>query len=246
MKDVLGFLTETAEGFETRHDFWQAFLGAIEVKSLAEIGVLKGDFAQRMLRAVVSIEKYYMIDPWRNLDDWNKPANKSDDVFERYLSEAMEKTEFASEKRVILRGKTTEVIHEIEDSTLDYAYIDGDHTLKGISIDLVNVYAKIRNDGWIGGDDFTPTVWQHSPRFDPTFVFPFAVYFAEATANPIYGLPHNQFLIQKLDGDAFKFVDLTGRYKSLSLLQQCRPSTVQWVRSTVKQTAKRVRNKLFS
>ena len=48
-----------------------------------------------------------MLDPWRHLDDWNKPANQGDAVFERFFQEAKEKTDFAETRRVVLRGKTT-------------------------------------------------------------------------------------------------------------------------------------------
>jgi len=48
--------------------------------------------------------------------------------------------DFAASKRIILQGKTTEVIDQINDNELDFAYIDGDHTLKGITIDLIHTY----------------------------------------------------------------------------------------------------------
>jgi len=59
---------------------------------------------------------------------------------------------------VILRGKTAEVIDQITDGELDLAYIDADHTLKGIAIDLIRVYPKVRDGGFLGGDDFTTTL----------------------------------------------------------------------------------------
>jgi hypothetical protein len=74
-----------------------------------------------------------MIDPWRHLDDWNQPANHDDSVLEAYLEETKAKTDFAAAKSIILRGKPTEVIDRITDGELDLVYIDGNHTLKGIS-----------------------------------------------------------------------------------------------------------------
>lgn len=123
-------------------------------------------------------------------------------------------------QRVILRGRTTEVIDRIPDGSLDFAYVDGDHTLRGISIDLLRMYPKIRDGGWLGGDDFSPSIWQHDRSFEPTLVFPFAVYFAEAVGSRIYGLPYSQFLIEKRHDDAFEFVDLTGYYGRRDLLSQ--------------------------
>jgi len=193
---------------------------------MAEVGVYKGDFAAKLLEECDSIEKYYMIDPWRHLDNWNKPANTNDDIFEQFLLETKSKTDFAAEKRIILRGKTTEVIEEISDNELDFAYIDGDHTLRGIAIDLIRIFPKIRAGGWIGGDDFSRTVWQHPTNFEPTLVFPFAVYFAEAVGAPLYALPNDQYLIEKDAVQESAFIDLTGLYEDTSLRDQFHPDKV--------------------
>ena len=75
-------------------------------------------------------------------------------MFEKFYRETMAKTEAWAGKRKVLRGTTTEVIDEIPDGALDFAYVDGDHTLRGITIDLVRVLGKVRQGGWIGGDDF--------------------------------------------------------------------------------------------
>lgn len=208
----------------SRFQLWVEFLRAIRVESMAEIGVYRGRFAAEMLAACSSIHRYYMIDPWRHLDDWNKPANTDDDRFAAYLAETQANTEFAGNKRIILRGTTTEVVDQIPDDSLDFVYVDGDHTLRGIAIDLINVYPKVRAGGWIGGDDFTHTVWQHGDRFEPTLVFPFAVHFAEAVGARIFGLPHQQFLICK-PAEArtgFEFVDLTASYPDTTLQGQFR------------------------
>jgi len=193
---------------------------------MAEVGVYTGRFASYILKGCESIEKYYMIDPWRHLDNFNKPENMSDDIFEDFLSETKLKTDFAAEKRIILRGKTTEVIDQIQDGELDFAYIDGDHTLRGISIDLVRVYPKIKAGGWIGGDDFVKNLWQHRSKFEPTFVFPFAVYFAEAVGARIYALPGAQFLMEKNINSSFSFIDLTGKYQDTALRDQLIPSRI--------------------
>lgn len=106
---------------------------------------------------------------------------------------------------------------------MDFAYIDGDHTLKGITIDLIRLFDKIRVGGWIGGDDFSRSIWQHTPNYEPSLIFPFAVYFAEAVGAKIYALPYSQFLIEKNEIESFSFVDLTGKYNHLELKSQFNP-----------------------
>ena len=216
-------LCECISKSESRVEFWIEFVRRTQVRCMAEIGVYQGDFAATLLQRCEFIAKYYMIDPWKHLGDWNKPANENDVVFEQFFQMAKAKTEFAESRRAILRGKTTDVIDRIPDDELDFAYIDGDHTLRGIAIDLIRVYPKVKFGGFIGGDDFTSTMWQHQIKFEPTLVFPFAVYFAEAVGATIHALPHMQFCLQKNDPPNFTFVDLTGQYRDLALRDQLAP-----------------------
>lgn len=108
---------------------------------------------------------------------------------------------------------TKEAAAKLEDETLSFTYIDGDHTLRGITIDLNAIYPKTKINGLIGGDDFTKNIWQHSSQYDPTEVFPYALYFAEAHNCTIFTLPYNQFLIFK--NDLFKVLDY-GAYAKLT------------------------------
>ena len=216
-------LTTCISKSQSRVDFWVEFIRSIGVQRMAEVGVWRGDFATEVLRRCGCLTAYYMIDPWRHLNDWNKPANQDDAVLGEFLRETKTKTDFAAAKRFILRGKTTEVIEQIRNSELDLAYIDADHTLKGIAIDLIRVYPKVRTGGFLGGDDFARSVWEHKTTFEPTLVFPFAVYFAEAVGATIYALPYSQFCLQKGNGAQFAFVDLTGEYDDVSLRNQFTP-----------------------
>ena len=202
---------------QSRIEYWAQFINDAGVKNIAEVGVYEGDFAAVMLQNCPGISKYYMIDPWKHLSDWNKPANQDNASFERIFETAKLKTDFAAAKRIILRGKTTDGIDSISDAELDFAYIDGDHTLRGVSIDLIKLYPKIRKGGFIGGDDFSRTIWAHKTTFEPTLVFPFAVYFAEAVGATIYALPNIQFCLQKPVKPEFRFIDLAGRYNDLTL-----------------------------
>jgi Methyltransferase domain len=216
-------LRDLARAAGSRLELVSAFLNAIEARTVAEVGVYRGEFAAHVLDNCPSIERYYMIDPWRHLDDWNKPANKGDRTFQRIYQQAMDRTREHEGKRVVLRGRTTEVVDRIPDGGLDFAYIDGDHTLRGITVDLVQIHPKIREGGWIGGDDFYRSMWFHGEDFEPTMVFPFAVYFAEAVSARAFALPHGQFLMEKRSDGGFGFDDLTGKYGELALVSHMSP-----------------------
>ena len=207
-----------------REDIWVHILNGIQAKHVLELGVWKGEFAAHLLRQCSDIERYYMLDPWRHLDHWNKPANVDQSAFDAIHTEAMSGTDFARDRRIVLRGTTIEMIDRIPNDALDAAYIDGDHTLRGISIDLIRTYAKVRPGGIVGGDDYTPSIWQHADNFEPSLVCPFAAYFAESQSAPLVILPFNQFAIIKPadDGNYFRVTDTTQKYGERTLLSQVR------------------------
>jgi hypothetical protein len=216
VKVAASYLEALISSSQSRFDLWVRILRSLGSETVAEIGVWKGDFANAILLHCEAIRRYYMIDPWAHLSDWDKPLNVDAASFERVRDEAIAKTAFAAAKLTILRGRTSAVIEQIPDASLDFGYVDGDHTLRGITIDLIKLLPKMKEGGIIGGDDFAPT-WKHGFRFEPTLVFPFAVYFAEAMNLPIVAMPHRQFLIQKTRNSSFSFVDMVGTYTSVSM-----------------------------
>jgi len=231
---------DMVSGTKSRFELWRKVLNTTRAKTIVEIGVWKGDFAKDVLEQCETIEKYYMIDPWATLPDWNKPFNVDTEVFEDVYKEAMNKVGFASEKVVVLRGRTKEVIEKIPNGSLDFAYIDGDHTLRGITTDLIKLFPKMKENGFIAGDDFTPNPWQHDIRFEPTLVCPFSIYFAEAMNVPIIALPFNQFLIQKKTNSTFSFVDHTGTYSDISLNKLPPRSAMRSIRKIVNEAMRKV------
>jgi hypothetical protein len=154
-------LTTCISKAQSRLELWAEVIRSAGVRRIAEVGVYRGDFAAYVLKHCECLTAYYMIDPWRHLSNWNKPANHEDMLLDEFFRETKTKTDFAAGKRMILRGKTTEVIEQIPNGELDLAYIDADHTLKGIAIDLIRVYPKVRDGGFLGGDDFTRSAWEH-------------------------------------------------------------------------------------
>lgn len=104
------FLQLCIANSRSRQEFWVEFIRGAQVRRMLEVGVYQGDFAEFVLQRCEGIVRYYMLDPWRHLPDWNKPANLDDPMFERFFVMAKAKTDLAGNRRVILRGKTTSLI----------------------------------------------------------------------------------------------------------------------------------------
>jgi predicted O-methyltransferase YrrM len=219
-EDLIDLLASTTA--RCREGLWAKVIQDVQARNVLELGVWKGAFAEQMLHQCPNIARYYMLDPWQHLDHWNKPSNVDQQTFASIYAEALARTDFAHGRRIVLRGTTTEMIAQIPDESLDVAYIDGDHTLRGIAIDLIRTYPKVRPGGIVGGDDYTPSIWQHAANFEPTLVYPFAAYFAESQGAPLVVLPHDQFAIIKpsASGNHFRVIDTSRRYGERTLLSQ--------------------------
>jgi hypothetical protein len=180
-----------------RITMWADFINTHQFSKVAEVGVWKGEFAKGLISQCPSIQCYTLVDSWRHLDGWNKPFNISDDEFAHVYRQAMEAVAFSGNKVRVLRGTTLEVRDQIDDQSLDFVYIDGDHSLRGIVVDAISMWPKLREGGVLAGDDFTENVWQHSREYEPSLVNPFMRYFADAVGEELNVLPHGQFFIRK-------------------------------------------------
>ena len=188
----------------------------------AEAGVWEGYFS-RQLMAHKNVKDCFLIDPWRLQKRWTAGRQPSEDeeatkMFEKAYQKTLDNTKDYKKKRIILRGKSTEVAHEIKDESLDFSYIDGDHTLRGITIDLAIYWSKTKKGGVIMGDDVVePRTHCHNSFFkgrpsEPMFVFPYVLYFAEAHNCPLFLFGDSrcvQFIILKDSSLGFSLLNFS-------------------------------------
>jgi len=127
-----------------------------------EIGVHKGEFSQRIIN-VTNPSKLYLIDPWKCFEEdtydksWYGKTTPQQDLDRRYESV---KAKFSARNNVhIIRKLSQEAADDIPDNSLDFVYIDGDHTFEGTCADFKSFYPKIKNGGFICGDDYSKNNW---------------------------------------------------------------------------------------
>ena len=59
----------------------------------------------------------------------------------------------------VLRKKSDEALNDIEDASLDWVYIDGNHSYDYALNDLKSFYKKVKQGGLITGDDYGTIGW---------------------------------------------------------------------------------------
>lgn len=130
----------------------------------AEFGVFRGKFSIEILRSCTP-ETLYLVDPWINFEDplYKDTWYHADSTNDMEATYQRVKTRFESEIETgqvkILRGKTTEVADQIPDGSLDYVYIDGDHSYAGVKADLELAMQKTKDDAVIAIDDYYIGGW---------------------------------------------------------------------------------------
>ena len=122
----------------------------------AEIGVLNGEFS-RKITDVTQPNCHHMIDPWSLEVD-------SEDHFAQVNQKFS--AEIAAGKAILHRHLSGDAAKEIQDRSLDWVYIDGDHTYKGAMDDLINYSKKVKHGGLVLGHDYADHIPAKNIDFD--------------------------------------------------------------------------------
>lgn len=185
---------------DARHDLLLALLDKYGLrgpgKHGVEVGVWKGIFSRAQL--LKGSHTLHLVDSWRHLPSWNKPFNVDDKTFEKnYAGVRQLVDEFGENRVVIHRGTSQEAAPTFADNSMDYIYIDGDHTIAGTMIDCLLWWPKLKPGGLFFGDDYVCRA-QHGTKFDMTCVKDVVDTFAQVSWNAtVTDLGLHQFAIWK-------------------------------------------------
>lgn len=131
----------------------------------AEIGVHLGDFSQTILR-VCQPKKLYLIDPWKCFEEeqysrsWYGNSINQTTMDERHDSVINRFAKRISDGQVeVLRELSEAAATSIPNDSLDFIYIDGDHSYEGAKADIHNYFPKVKKGGLIIGDDYVLGKW---------------------------------------------------------------------------------------
>jgi len=124
----------------------------------AEIGVKRGDTAARILELNRAIH-LTCVDPWKPQPGHKGPEDWATWPHQQYERQARSRL-LAFQRRVrIIKGMSDEAALKVDDGSLDFVFIDGDHSTLGVLIDVETWWDKLKPTGWfIGHDASWPTV----------------------------------------------------------------------------------------
>lgn len=81
-------------------------------------------------------------------------ARKTTRQWEAVYQAAQRATRFAADRVDFLRMDSVAAADRFEDESLDFVFIDGDHSYEGCRRDIEAWWQKVSTRGWIGGHDY--------------------------------------------------------------------------------------------
>jgi len=114
-----------------------------------EIGIRKGLNAKQLFKTF-NIKKLFLIDPYNVYSDQSCDLDQV--AQDRYKKFAMDQLEKYEHKIEYLFMPSDDVKH-IKDNSLDFCYIDGDHSYSQVKKDLAKYYSYVKPGGLLGGHD---------------------------------------------------------------------------------------------
>lgn len=121
----------------------------------AEIGVFAADLSERLLNAGMSL---IMVDSWEQQGTYQGTrdfhASLNQDQQDSFYEMSKNRVGFANGRARIIRKRSVEAAKDIEDCSLDFVFIDADHSYEGCKADIEAWAPKVREGGWISGHDY--------------------------------------------------------------------------------------------
>lgn len=141
--------------------FYDYVLKQFDSGTFVEIGTWKGRSLMYMAEKIKESGKnitLYGIDTFRGSDstpamgDIVEMKKKSQDYFyETYLKNIEPLKDYIK----TIRGDSKVVHDQFADGSIDFLFIDGDHSYEAVKTDIINWYPKVKQGGIISGHDYT-------------------------------------------------------------------------------------------
>ena len=141
-------------GPEWNRVHYPAILGAHGYQTGVEVGVQAGEFSNLILAGWPG--KLYMVDCWQEQDGavYHDIANLPNERQEVYYQMARWVAAKYGARAEIIRAFSPGAADQFADGSLDFAYLDGNHSHEATLADLGAWWPKLRAGGLMGGHDY--------------------------------------------------------------------------------------------
>src|SRR3989344_685140 len=147
---LIDALKQSGRPFEipdaSRNDLPELFI-ELGFKVGTEIGVKAGELSEGICSAGL---KLYGVDPYLKYDDYIEPETQ------QTLNQAMDKasSRLKGFDFTAIKKTSMSAISDFADESLDFVYIDGNHSFKFVTEDIFEWSKKVKKGGIISGHDY--------------------------------------------------------------------------------------------
>jgi len=119
-----------------------------------ELGTFNGEFSKVILESWGGY--LYMVDVWRPLSDeeYDDMSNHKNHI--NAYSNAMGNIRGYEDRAFMMRMKGEFAVDLFQDESLDFVYIDANHTYEGVMDDIKLWFPKVKKGGLLLGHDYLP------------------------------------------------------------------------------------------
>jgi hypothetical protein len=117
-----------------------------------EVGVCLAHTTEAFAKGIKNLKKLYAVDNYPTFVDWDG-SDWNKDRQDLMKKAAQEKMLAYKDKVEIHHVPSEEFVKTIEDESLDFVFIDGDHSFEAALKDFQNYYPKVKKGGIFGGHD---------------------------------------------------------------------------------------------
>lgn len=112
-----------------------------------EVGVNSGRNSKSILEEL-NVEKLYLVDIWNNYEEIDYVRSNIDRSYKSVLKK------FRKDKRVrIIKDFSENAVKNMDDNSLDFVYIDANHTYNYVYQDIDLWFRKVKEGGIVAGHD---------------------------------------------------------------------------------------------
>jgi hypothetical protein len=116
-----------------------------------EIGVASGWNIYNFLSNIPNLH-LIGVDPYIPFQDWNTFVGE--DILSAQHQAAIENTKQFEGRILLIKDRCENILGDYPDESLDYIFIDGDHSEESVYRDCKNFYPKVRKGGIFSGHDY--------------------------------------------------------------------------------------------
>ena len=150
-----------------------------------EVGVCLAHTTEAFAKGIKNLKKLYAVDNYPTFVDWDG-SDWNKDRQDLMKKAAQEKMLAHKDKVEFLHVSSEEFVKTIEDESLDFVFIDGDHSFEAALKDFQNYYPKVKKGGIFGGHD----IQLDSVRNALT-------YFLKEKSNEVMGVTNSAWYLRK-------------------------------------------------